>query len=80
MEFIEGQPLDATWSSLSEPERATIADEIANIIVEMGEINLGSIGSLNLEHNVGPSVEGIKLFRGRVSTLNPILLGTVTFP
>lgn len=70
MEFIEGEPLDAAWGSLSEASKETITDDIAQIIVEMGDINLGGIGSLTLEHSLGPTVEGVKLFRGRVGDLN----------
>lgn len=67
MEFIEGQPLDSQWSGLSEPEKTTIVDEIAQLVVQLGEIDLGGIGGLTLDHTLGPTVEGIKLFKGRVS-------------
>lgn len=67
MEFIDGQPLDSLWFSLTEVEKASVADEVAEIIVRLGEINLGGIGGLTLEHELGPTVEGFKLFKGRVS-------------
>ena len=66
MEFIDGQPLDAIWNIISYGEKETIVNEIASIIVELGEIDLGGIGGLTLEHQLGPTVEGIKLFKGRV--------------
>ena len=67
MEFIDGQPLDSLWFSLTESEKARIADQVAQIIVSLSEIDLGGIGGLNLEHKLGPTVEGMKLFKGRVS-------------
>ena len=67
MEFIDGQPLDSVWSSLTESEKASLADQVAQIIVTLGEIDLGGIGGLTLEHKLGPTVEGTKLFKGRVS-------------
>lgn len=67
MEFIKGQPLASAWNSLSEPEKLIIANEVAQIIVELGQIDLSGIGGLTLDHALGPTVEGIKLFRGRVS-------------
>lgn len=67
MEFIDGQPLDSLWSSLTETEKASVADRVAQIIVTLSEINLGGIGGLTLEHKLGPTVEGMKLFKGRVS-------------
>ena len=44
-----------------------MADEVADIIVKLSEIDLGGIGGLTLEHSLGPTVEGFKLFKGRVS-------------
>ena len=67
MEYIDAQPLDSVWNGLSELSKETIVDEIAQILVELAEISLGGIGSLNLDHALGPTVEGIKLFKGRVS-------------
>ena len=66
MEFIDGQPLDSVWFHLTESEKASIADEMAQIIVALSETNLGGIGGLTLEHKLGPTVEGFKLFKGRV--------------
>lgn len=74
MEFIEGEPLDTAWSSLSEASKGTITNDIAHVVVEMGNINLGGIGSLTLKHQLGPTVEGVKLFRGRVGDPNYGLL------
>ncbi len=67
MEFIDGQPLDSLWFSLTESEKASVADEVAEIIATLSGIDLGGIGGLTLEHKLGPTVEGMKLFKGRVS-------------
>lgn len=69
MEYIEGEPLDAAWGRLSETSKETITDDIAQIVLEMGAIDLGGIGGLTLEHKLGPTVEGVKFFRGRVCNL-----------
>lgn len=67
LEFIDGQPLDSIWFGLTELEKASVANEVAEIIVELSEIDLGGIGGLTLEHRLGPTVEGLKLSKGRVS-------------
>ena len=67
MEFVDGQPLDSLWFSLTDLEKSNIAEEVAGIIVNLSEINLGGIGGLTLDHKLGPTVEGFKLFKGRVS-------------
>ena len=67
MEFIDGRPLDSRWFSLTEVEKACVADEVVHIIATLSEINLGDTGGLSLEHKLGPTVEGFKLFKGRVS-------------
>ena len=67
MEFIDGQPLDSLWFSLTEPEKASVVDEVAQIIATLSQIDLGGIGGLTLDHKLGPTVEGMKLFKGRVS-------------
>ena len=67
MESIDGQLLDSLWVSLTEPVKASVADEVAEIIVRLSEINLGGIGGLTLKHDFGPTVEGHNSFRGRIS-------------
>lgn len=66
MKYMEGQPLDAVWNDLSQAEKKTVIDEIARTLVAIGEINLGGIGGMTLDHVLGPTGEGIKLFGGRV--------------
>lgn len=67
MEFIDGQPLDSSWFSLTELDKTIVTDEVAQIIATLSDINLGGIGGLTLEHKLGPTVEGFKLFKERVS-------------
>ena len=56
---------------MSNAEKKAIVNQIADIIVQLGGIDLGAIGGLTLEHKLGPTVEDVKLFRGRVSTPFP---------
>ena len=67
MEFIDGQLLNCLWFSLTEPENASIAYEVADIIVNSSEVNLDGIGCLTVKHSLGPTVEGFEVFKGRVS-------------
>jgi len=66
-EFIEGQNLSSVWSTFDEPAKLDVARQIAEVIVELGETTFDGIGGLMLDHRLGPTVEGIKLFKGRVS-------------
>lgn len=66
-EFIEGQNLSSVWSTFDEPTKLDVARQIAEVIVELGETTFDGIGGLMLDHRLGPTVEGIKLFKGRVS-------------
>lgn len=66
-EFIEGQNLSSAWSTYDEPTKLDVARQIAEVIVELGETTFDGIGGLMLDHKLGPTVEGIKLFKGRVS-------------
>ena len=66
-EFIEGQSLSSVWNSFDEPTKMSVARQIAAILVELGDTTFDSIGGLMLDHTLGPTVEGIKLFKGRVS-------------
>lgn len=54
MEFIDGRPLDCLWFSLTKTEKASVADEVAQIIGTLSEINLGGIGGFTLEHRSDP--------------------------
>ena len=67
-EFIDGECLSTLWKSYDESTKSAIASQIAEIIVTLGETTFDSIGSLMLDHTLGPTVEGIKLFKGRVSS------------
>ena len=72
MEYIQGDPLSSVWKSYSEPEKLVVAQSIADLILDLGEIPFDRIGGLTLKHEVGPTVEGVKLFKGRVSLFNLI--------
>lgn len=66
MEYINGEPLSSVWNSFTEPEKWELARSIADIILDLGEITFDCIGGLTLGYNLGPTVEGAKLFKGRV--------------
>lgn len=69
-EYIEGQPLDKTWHTYTLEEKKVICRNVAKIIVEMAETSFATIGGLTLEHQLGPAVEGAKLFGIRVGKDN----------
>ena len=66
-EFIEGQCLSSVWKSFDEATKMSVARQIAAIVVEIGGTTFESIGGLMLDHTLGPTVEGMKIFKGRVS-------------
>ena len=64
-EFIEGAPLSETWKSYSEPEKDEVARKIAEIVVKLGEVRFDAICGIQPDGTLGPTVEGVKLFKGR---------------
>lgn len=66
-ELIEGDRLSDVWSTFDESTKMSFARQIAEIIVDLGERNFSGIGGLMLDGKLGPTVEGMKLFKGRVS-------------
>lgn len=66
-EFIEGQCLSSVWKSFDESTKMSVARQVAAIVVEIGGTTFEGIGGLMLDHTLGPTVEGMKLFKGRVS-------------
>ncbi|KAK4696733.1 hypothetical protein P7C71_g1234, partial [Lecanoromycetidae sp. Uapishka_2] len=65
MEYIKGTPLSDVWMTYTESEKLAVASDITNVIVDLASITFDSIGGMNLSHKLGPTVEGIKLFKGR---------------
>ncbi len=70
-DLIVGKPLCDTWDHYSEHEKLEVADQIADIIVRLGETTFEKIGGLMPDGQLGPTVEGVKLFKGRVC-VNPL--------
>ena len=64
MKFIDGQLVDRLWFSLTEPERTSIAYEVADVIVTLSEVNLGDSGCLTVERSLETTVDSFELFRG----------------
>ena len=68
-EYIEGECLSSVWSSYQESTKLAVSRQIAEIVVELGETTFDGIGGLMLDHTLGPTVEGMKIFKGRVKYL-----------
>ena len=65
-EFMDGERLSSAWGTYDEPTKLAVAHQIAEIIVEFAETTSHGIGGLMLDHELGPTVEGMKIFKGRV--------------
>ncbi|KAG8529741.1 uncharacterized protein KY384_005222 [Bacidia gigantensis] len=65
MEYVEGRPMCDVWKDCDEDEKELLVKEIARMVVELGEIGFDKIGGLSPEHQLAPTVEGMKLFKGR---------------
>ena len=68
-EYIAGDTLSSSWNHYNEDEKRQVAQQIADIVVTMGETRFDYIGSFTGDAGclLGPTVEGSKLFKGRVS-------------
>ena len=68
-EYIAGDTLSSLWNRYTEDEKRQVAQQIADIVVTMGETRFDYIGSFTGDAGclLGPTVEGSKLFKGRVS-------------
>ena len=66
-EYVEGHCLSSVWTTYDEHMKMQVAHHIAKIVVELGETTFEGIGGLMLDHKLGPTVEGMKIFKGRVS-------------
>lgn len=75
MEYIDGQPLSSAWATYTEDEKLAAAQQVAQMMVEMSEITFHRIGGLTLAHGIGPTVEGMKLFKGRVCHPDVAIMG-----
>lgn len=72
-EFMDGERLSSVWATYDEPTKLAVAHQIAEIIVELAETTSTGIGGLMLEHELGPTVEGMKLSKGRVGNQGAIV-------
>ena len=70
-EFIDGLPLSEAWKSYSESEKVEVARKVAKVVVQLGEIRFDAIGGMQPDGTLGPTVEGVKLFRGRDAFHDP---------
>ena len=66
MEYVEGEPLSDAWRKCNKGQKKILAEEIADLIVKMGEARFDQIGGMTPAQVTGPTVEGVKFFKGRV--------------
>ena len=69
MEYIKGKPLHEIWKDQSEEQKDILAHEIASIVIQLGETRLDKIGGLDVNGHLAATVEGPKLFKGRVGSI-----------
>lgn len=63
--FIDAPRLSDIWCTYSEDEKLVVAQNISKLIVDMAELRFDRIGGLKIDGTLGPTVEGMKLFKGR---------------
>ena len=68
-EYMDGEPLSTIWNRYTQTEKNLVAVKIAEMIVNMAEMRFSDIGGFTSRTIciLGPTVEGSKLFKGRVS-------------
>ncbi|KAI9717594.1 MAG: hypothetical protein M1828_007155 [Chrysothrix sp. TS-e1954] len=71
-EFIDGQRLATAWPNLPEEGKATVIQEIAHVIADLGETRFNAIGGLSLDLEAGPTIEAGKEFNGRNKIHSPL--------
>ncbi|WEW54678.1 hypothetical protein PRK78_000100 [Emydomyces testavorans] len=64
-EFIDGSKLEDVWFELSNDKKQSLCQRIASIVVDLAETRFSVIGSLSLDFHPGPTVQGVKIFKGR---------------
>jgi len=71
-DFIEGTLLSTLWPRYSEHEKEAVCRKFAKMVAMLGETTFGGIGGLVPSNKngrqgteLGPTVEGCKLFKGR---------------
>ena len=65
MEYIAGQPLNEAWNAFTDTQKSEAVQEIADVVIALGEIRFDTIGGLSPDHKPAPTVESTKLFKGR---------------
>ena len=70
-EYVEGECLSSVWKTYDEATKTAVARQIAQVVVECAETTFDNIGGLMLDHTIGPTVEGTKLFKGRTKFHSP---------
>lgn len=68
-EFIEGSNLEDVWFELPVEKKRSLCQRLADIVLDLAETRFTAIGGLDLNLNAAPTVQGGKIFKGRVSVL-----------
>ncbi|KAI1392947.1 kinase-like domain-containing protein [Hypoxylon trugodes] len=65
-EYIDAKPLLYEWMNLSQAQKESMSETIANIVVDFAEVQFDKIGGLNpTDLSSAPNVEYNKIFEGR---------------
>ena len=62
-EYIEGDCLSSIWMAYEESTKMAVSFQLAEILVQLAETTFDGIGGLMLDHRLGPTVEGMKVFK-----------------
>lgn len=65
MEYVAGDQLSSVWETYSEDQKMSACHELVAITFSLTETTFPGIGGMKLDHTLGPTIEGSKLFKGR---------------
>ncbi|KAI1183278.1 kinase-like domain-containing protein [Nemania serpens] len=65
-EYIDCPPLSSTWMSLTQAQKQNMGQTLAQILVDLAEVQFDMIGGLDpITHSPAPTVEYCKISKGR---------------
>ncbi|KAK2777036.1 hypothetical protein FQN53_002428 [Emmonsiellopsis sp. PD_33] len=64
-EYIDGQRLSSVWPQLTEDQKTSVTQSIADVVARLGETRFDFIGGLDPDTRMGPTIEGGKVFCGK---------------
>ena len=69
MDLIEGHPLSSSRFSLTDLDKGDVAKDVLKLLLRLSEIGLAVLME-TLDYKLGPTIEGIKLFRETSSQIS----------